>query len=34
VPAQIVASYLPILRVDAVSVTRLRTVLMKPEHRD
>jgi len=34
VPAEIVASYLPRLRVDAASVTCLRSVFMKPEHRD
>lgn len=34
VPADIVAAYLPTMRVDADSVTCLRSVLMKPEHQD
>jgi glutamate/tyrosine decarboxylase-like PLP-dependent enzyme len=34
VPADIVGSYLPAMRIDAESVTCLRSVLMKPEHRD
>ncbi len=34
VPAVLVSSCLPTLRVDAESVTCLRSVLMKPEHKD
>lgn len=34
VPADIVATYLPTMRVDADSVTCLRSVLMKAEHQD
>ncbi|MGB5344772.1 MAG: aminotransferase class I/II-fold pyridoxal phosphate-dependent enzyme [Woeseia sp.] len=34
VPAEIVVAYLPQLRVDATSVTCLRSVLMKAEHQD
>lgn len=34
VPAAIVAAYLPALKIDAASVTCLRSVLMKAEHRD
>jgi glutamate/tyrosine decarboxylase-like PLP-dependent enzyme len=34
VPSAIVAAYLPAARIDSESVTCLRSVLMKPEHRD
>jgi hypothetical protein len=34
VPAAIVSAYLPAARIDSESVTCLRSVLMKPEHRD